>query len=649
MCGISVVWSWAAPTSPESLLAMVDAQRHRGPDGSGIAIWSEIDGTPGRPARTHWTGAQARTRPAVAHGLRIGLAHNLLAIQDPGDAARQPMRDATGRYWLSYNGEIYNFPELRAELARDGIRCVTQSDSEVLLALWVRDGASMLPRLRGMFAFAVYDSEADVLWLARDPFGIKPLHIALLDGGAGLVAASEVRGLHASGLVARAWEPAAVRAFLAAGVNRPGPTDTCFAGVHEVAPGTVVRIRPNDVQVQRYFTLADVRADDARLDTIEPIREVFHRSVEVHLRSAREVGVCLSGGLDSANIAFAAAQRVPRGALQCFTVGTPASRDVQLATAAAREMGVQHHRYESPGVVDMRDVVEMITACEMPNHTWGPINQFLMLRHIATEHGISVLLNGQGGDEALSGYPWFVPPLADALSQRDGVASGTALQNAYAAREPMAPPVLAAAQRMYHSRRAWMATFDGGACAALRCDPREILASAPVQYYLNDSLDWAATRRQQLTVRELPHLLRQEDRLAMWFSIESRLPFVDPEMVACSGTIDPAFLYRDGYAKYPLRVMAPELHAPLRWETQKSGYWATHSAMPPLATGTAALWDASSSLADAVGLTIAPAAIASLAPFAAWRFFQILALDTSLDAATLAAFAPDAGALRSVA
>ncbi|MCC7054321.1 MAG: asparagine synthase (glutamine-hydrolyzing) [Gemmatimonadaceae bacterium] len=638
MCGISVIWSWNALTAPARLHRMVAAQQHRGPDGAGLAVWDDEPAAPTGAARTHWTGPVHATWPAPAHGMRFGMGHNLLAIQDPDDAARQPMRDPSGRWWLTYNGEIYNFPELRADLARDGVHCTTHSDTEVLLALWVRHGVGSLARLRGMFAFALYDAQDDTLWLARDPFGIKPLHVARLADGSGVVVASELRGIHASGLVPRAWDPGALRAFLAAGVNRPGPTATCFTGVQELEPGTVMQVRPDGTSVHRFHTLADIDIADATIDRIEPLRDRFEESVRLHLRSSREVGVCLSGGLDSANIAYAASRMVGDGALQCFTVGAAESRDVRLAVQAARSCGVRHHLLTSPTTVAMRDVADMITACETPNHTWGPINQYLLLRRIAGEHGVSVLLNGQGGDEALSAYAWFVPPLADAIARRDGPEAAATWRAACAAREPMAPSVTAAAQAMYHSRRAWMGTFDGGACAALGLDPREVVRSDPVQYFLNDALDWAGTRRQQLTVRELPHLLRQEDRLAMWFSIESRVPFVDPALVDLCGHLDPAFLYHDGYAKYPLRVMQPALHAPLRWETTKTGYWAPHSSMPPLAAGTAALWDASAGMLATAGLRTNPAAVARLSPLAAWRFFQVLALSHALDDAALASF-----------
>jgi asparagine synthase (glutamine-hydrolysing) len=647
MCGISAVWSWAAPIAPSRLAAMASAQRHRGPDGAGVVVFDETEASGAlRSPRTHWRGADPAGVPVMSHGMRLGLAHNLLAIQDPSDAARQPMCDNARRWWLTYNGEIYNFPELRNELVADGVRFRSESDTEVLIALWARDGVAALKRLRGMYAFAMYDALADTLWLARDPFGIKPLHYAQLAGGGGIVAASEVRGVHASGLLSRAWNPEALRAFLVAGVNSPGAGDTFFDGVRELPAGTALEVRKGGQELHRHYVLPDIDAASADIESVEPFRDAFRRSVALHLRSTREVGVCLSGGLDSSNIAAAAAQLSGAQALRCFTVGAPMSLDVQHAVGAARGLGVRHHVLHSPSTLAIRDVLEMVTACETPNHTWGPINQFLMLRHIAHEHGVSVLLNGQGGDEVLSGYPWFVPPLSDAVRTRGGAAAGAAFRAAYDAREPMSAAVLAGAQTMYHSRRAWIGTFDGGACAALGVDPRDALQWMPIQYYLNDALDWAAMRRQQLTVRELPHLLRQEDRLAMWFSIESRVPFVDPDVVACGGRLSPEFLYRDGYAKYPLRVLAPQLHAPLRWETQKAGYWATHSAMPSLAAGTAALWSDGASLLRSTGLDVEPASIARLAPMAAWRFFQVLALSSQLGESEVPYFEPQSDIAR---
>jgi len=618
---------WSGQGVPlHALRAMTQAQAHRGPDGRGFVLW-QSDGT-----RHEWRG-RPEDAPRLPPGpFRVGLGHNLLAIQDPTPAALQPMGRAGGALWLSFNGEIYNFPELRAELAARGAVFRTATDTEVLLALWEAEGPAALERLRGMFAFALYDAAADTLWLARDRLGIKPLYYALLPGGAGIAAASELRGIHASGRVPRAWNPDALRAFLAAGVNQPGESDTFFDGVRELPAGHLLRVRPGQTELRAWYRLPDAGACTVTAADLPAIRDAFRENVRLHLRSSREVGVCLSGGLDSANIAFAAAEALGERAslLRTFTIGGAESVDARLAGAAAQAMGVRQDLLPSPAAMSLDDLARMIVACESPNHMWGPINQYLLLRHVGVDHGVRVLLNGQGGDESLSGYPWFVPGIESFVRRRFGAGEADALAAAYRARAPFPPPLLAAMQGMYTSRDAWITAFDGGAAAALRVTRAEVAEWAPVRWFLNDDVEWPEMRNRQLLRRELAHCLRHEDRLGMWHSIESRVPFADHTMVELFGDADPRFLFHDGWAKYPLRVLFPRLHEPLRWDGRKAGYWENHSALPPRLDLLAR--DAVRA-ADGLGGLVDPERLAGMPALAAWRFLQAALLTAGGDAA----------------
>ncbi|GAH48458.1 unnamed protein product, partial [marine sediment metagenome] len=180
MCGISAVWSWSERETPvKRLLDMSRSQRHRGPDGHGYAAWAKKN--PGK-SPVIWRGPNGALPELKTDSFRLGFAHNWLAVQDESPASQQPLASADGRYFIVYNGEVYNFTELRDELAGHGFRFNGSSDTEVLLALWQRMGPETLDKLRGMFAFLVYDQEEDVLWAARDRFGIKPLYYSVLPG-----------------------------------------------------------------------------------------------------------------------------------------------------------------------------------------------------------------------------------------------------------------------------------------------------------------------------------------------------------------------------------------------------------------------------------------------------------------------------------
>src|SRR4051812_30311278 len=223
MCGIAGLFgSDSDGRAIACVRAMLRAQAHRGPDGAGLTAWDLSGGGGGGGWVSSYAAEPAElTEPPVQRAACV-LGHNLLAIQDLTPGARQPMLGGGSPpdLALAFNGEIYNFVELKAELERQGERFRTRGDTEVLLRLWRRDGAGCLPSLRGMFALAAFDARERRLWLVRDSFGIKPLYYARTPEG--LYFASEIRALHACGAVRRALRDSAVVACAAAGINKFG-------------------------------------------------------------------------------------------------------------------------------------------------------------------------------------------------------------------------------------------------------------------------------------------------------------------------------------------------------------------------------------------------------------------------------------------
>ena len=228
MCGIAGYFGRVEPAAPQRVRRMLMAQRHRGPDGAGIASWSLDVGWRVQYATTPELLPTTEGSPSAT----CVIGHNLLAIQDATESARQPMLD--GSLGLVFNGEIYNFVELRADLEKQGARFRTRGDTEVLLELWKRRGPDCLKDLRGMFAFAVFDAPSRKLWLVRDPFGIKPLYYTTIAGQ--LHFASEIRSLHAAGTPRKLLPDAAV-ACAAAGINAFGEGRTLYEEIHELPAG----------------------------------------------------------------------------------------------------------------------------------------------------------------------------------------------------------------------------------------------------------------------------------------------------------------------------------------------------------------------------------------------------------------------------
>jgi len=390
MCGIAGVFGYrdtAPPVDDRELLRMREHMRQRGPDGAGL-----------------W----------VSGDRRIGLAHTRLAIIDLSDAAAQPMWNAERTLCISYNGEIYNYRALRKELEAGGCVFRSQSDTEVLLQLYAAQGAKMLDRLRGMFAFAIWDTRARTLFLARDPFGIKPLYYA--DDGRTLRFASQVKALIAGGAVDMALEPAGSAGFLLWGYV-PEPY-TLYRAIRALPAGcwTTVDMNGNGVQPpSKYFDLAAEyrRAEDpaARPDPADALQRLgtaVANSVARHMVADVPVSVFLSAGIDSSAIATLAA-RISASNLRCVTLGFDEFRggpsdETPLAIETARRLGAQHDIDWLGRQAFYDEIPELLAAMDQPSI--DGINTYFVAR-TAAQQGLKVALSGLGGDELFLGYPSF--------------------------------------------------------------------------------------------------------------------------------------------------------------------------------------------------------------------------------------------------
>lgn len=378
-----------------SLMRMNDAQRHRGPDGEGYFI------DRGAPLLLH------DSKPAPAEEGFCGLAHRRLAILDPA-RGRQPMVSPDGRIVALLNGEIYNFQALRRELERE-VSFSTDCDTEVLLHLYAREPdrpEAWLRRLNGIFSFAIWDRRIRRLLLARDPFGVKPLHCAVM--GSSFLFASEIKSLLAAGLPAR-LNRSALHAFLNVRYA-PGP-QTLFDGVRRFPPGHYAWARDGVLEEPRaYYVLPapGQRFDGSREEMHREIRRVYYEGVRDQLLSDVPVGISLSGGLDSSmNVAAARAAlsehpdlRAGDRRLRTFTIGFNEPTDeLQDARLVADHFGTIHAE-ERLAPNPLGDMAEVIRAVEEPKVN---MIQGFMLGRLARRH-VKVLLGGLGGDELFAGY-----------------------------------------------------------------------------------------------------------------------------------------------------------------------------------------------------------------------------------------------------
>jgi asparagine synthase (glutamine-hydrolysing) len=387
MCGVNGILAYhsaARAPDPAELLATRDAMRARGPDGSGI--W--------------WSSDR-----------RCGLGHRRLSILDLSDRASQPMTSADGKIVVTFNGEIYNYQALHAELEAAGVRFRTTSDTEALLHLYARYGPAMVHRLRGMFAFALWDERRRELFLARDPYGVKPLYTA--NDGWTFRFASQVKALLAGGQVSRDPEPAGIAGFHLFG-SVPEPF-TLYRDIRALPAGYTQRIdAAGPREPEPFANLAAILAAGASdpspaAELGERLRAAARDSVRAHLLADVEVGTFLSAGVDSGallGLMADAGQRETRAITLAFDEfrGT-AEDEAPLAADVAERYGARHivrrvaereFREDLPGIMEAMDQPSIDGV-----NTW-------FVAKAAKEAGLKVALSGLGGDELLAGYPSFV-------------------------------------------------------------------------------------------------------------------------------------------------------------------------------------------------------------------------------------------------
>lgn len=518
MCGLAAILAGSRSASPvdgDELLRIRDAMTARGPDGAGS--WLSPDG-------------------------RVGLGHRRLAIIDLSPAGAQPMATEDGRLRIVFNGEIYNYRALRAELEAEGVRFVSHTDTEVILRLYRRHGRAMLDRLRGMFAFALWDEQAQGMLLARDHFGIKPLYVA--DDGATVRVASQVKALLAGGHVDTTPDPAGHAGFFLWG-HVPEP-HTLYRGIRALAPGSWLWAGVDGDRVEgRFF---DLRGAFSMTTGSATLHEALRDSVRHHLEADVPVGVFLSSGLDSTTL-LALASEAARQPVRTLTLGFQefagtGEDEVPMAESVAATYGAQHTtRVVGPG--DFSHLRQQVLH-DMDQPSVDGSNTWLVAR-AAREIGLKVAFSGVGGDELLGGYDTFhrVPSMVARLSWAAHLPLlGKTARHVMAPwigriTSPKAAGVLELGSDMggaYLLRRGLFMPWELGEVL----DPdmaRTGLATLDTRARLNNSTHGAPNSRVAVSLLEMQwymrnQLLRDSDWAGMAHSVEIRVPLVDLGVLA---------------------------------------------------------------------------------------------------------------------
>lgn len=566
MCGIC---GWLQPSGVRlvDLVRMNRKASHRGPDGEGYWLWD------GESATGHFVESESadtaydKYPPGPA-----GLGHRRLSILDLSDAGLQPMSSSDGRLWIVFNGEIYNYIELRTELARSGHKFHTGTDTEVILAAYEQWGTECFARFNGMWGLGLIDLRRRTLVLSRDRLGVKPLYTWAKNQS--LVFASEIKQLFALPGIAAKADMDAVAEYIDTGYEVPPAT--FFEGVQAFPPGCWSEIsidQPKQPTPQPFWFPEKLTTSKInRAEATEQTRSLFADSVKLRLRSDVPVGVCLSGGLDSSAI-YGQVQLLRNGSAHSTYAFSAAFEDRRFDEREYTEkvlgrFGGEGH-YTFPTAQNfLDDFAKLVYHHDEPPGSLSQYAAWSVMR-LAREHRVPVLLNGQGGDELFTGY-WsaYYLFLRQTLKRAPQQIAGHLLGSLMPGGNPALVAQLFPHLRQYRNRKKrdnrtvllprWQShgftLKDNWATAAQRL--------APEQYRLHE-----------IRNIHLPRLLKWDDRNSMAFSIEGRYPFLDYRMVEWALTLPPEMNLRQGWNKLLIREsLGHALPHAIQWRRSKVGF-----------------------------------------------------------------------------
>ena len=517
MCGIcGIINRDGRRISTDDILKMMKAMKYRGPDDEGFFIKDNA-----------------------------GLGHVRLSIIDLSSAGHQPMFDQSGRYCIVHNGEIYNYLELKKEL-NIKYNFVTLTDTEVILYAYQEWGESCLDHFNGMFAFAIYDLKERSLFLARDRFGIKPLYYYYDKNS--FIFASEIKGLLQIIPGERTPNDTIIFDYLV--YNRTDQyTDTFFKNIERLDHGHYILIENNNVSAHQWYRLSE--HINTPIQSTEEFKQIFVDSVRLHLRSDVPVGVCLSGGLDSSSITSVLTKILQKDDLQTFSAvyGDGEIGDETEYIDLHKKTVSKMHKAIPTFQTLYRDLKAFIDCQGEPVPSTGPYAQFKVME--LARGNVTVLLDGQGGDELLAGYHYFFGNyFRELLSYWQFFKF---IEESY----------------RYYEKHHSLFAFQSLMFYLL---PNSIKSRVKLtgRNYLNrdfykkeknktklpETLFNARSLKEALLFHfeyKLEHLLKWEDRNSMWFSLESRVPFLDHRLVEGTLGLPPEEIICHGMTKYILR------------------------------------------------------------------------------------------------
>jgi asparagine synthase (glutamine-hydrolysing) len=571
MCGICGIFNFnAAPFAVKSICSMNDAQIHRGPDDEGYLLVNTSE----QQIRNVMHASELKASyNAIKPNLFLG--HRRLSILDLSEKGHQPMSNDNGTLWITYNGEVYNYIEIREELVSLGYQFHSGTDTEVILKAYEAWGVGCLERFNGMWAFAIWDNQRKRLFCARDNFGIKPFYY--FHDATKFIFASEIQAILASGLVSRDILNESVYGFLVFNFL-PSFDKTFFKNIKQLEPGHyLIFNNDNSLKMERWwYWSVDKAYTPSKVG--ERFKTIFEDAVKIRMRSDVPLGSCLSGGLDSsAIVCMMNCLNGNKGtdSLKTFTAVYDENRSCnehEYSRHVVEHTNAEENLVFPKGEELLADLDNLVRIQGEPFQGLSIYAQYCVMRKIR-ERGVTVILDGQGGDELFWGYSWYYAFYYRYLLGK--------LQFRKALKEFLSAKTV----RSDISLKRLIGTFFYFSIPAIRYN-RNILRA---KRYLNpnffnqkyntlfDSIHKTYSvgefQWREIHVQPLPGLLRYEDRNSMAFSVESRLPFLDYRLVSLALSLRPEDFIKDGWTKMPIRDgMAGILPSKIRFRRTKLGF-----------------------------------------------------------------------------
>jgi asparagine synthase (glutamine-hydrolysing) len=543
MCGIAgLLYSDPSrPCSAETVTAMRDIMPYRGPDDAGVYV----DGP-------------------------VGLGHRRLSIIDLG-GGHQPMSDTQDRLHIIFNGEIYNYRELRADLIRQGCTFKTHSDTEVILQLYATRGERCVEAMNGMFAFAIWDTAQRTLFIARDRMGVKPLYYSQTRDG--FVFGSEIKTLFASGLVEPQCRDEALAEYLI--FRQVAGSETLFRGVSSLPPGCTMTVRDGRLTIARYWS-PQPSGDPLRISPEEAVRQfadLFEDAVRLRLISDVPVGTFCSGGVDS-SLVTAVAARLKGDGVNTFSIGFPESDFDESAYAlmVSKHVRTNHHQLMVGNVEYAELFPKMVWHNDEPLDFANSVHIFALSR--LAKQFVTVVLTGEGSDELFAGYPRYRIP---GLSER--------YRAVPAPLRRLATTIVRDHRLAKLDRFATLPQEDALLYNSSYLRPEVVRELAP------DLVPWGSTYRRERLADSARHgldsvgraslldqesflvsILHRQDKMSMAAAIESRVPFMDYRIVEFANRLPTSHKIAGGSGKAIVKTFArAELPAEVV-DRRKSGF-----------------------------------------------------------------------------